>query len=158
FLYFSRSVDAGKTGIYLGSLGSKEIRLLISAESNVTYVPPGFLIYGRGEALLSQPFDVKRLELTGEPFPIANQVERIPPFGGSAFSVADSGVLMYRSPSSYTVQLAWYGRDGKRLQSVGEPGEYPQILLSPDEKRLAVERSGARNGEGNIWMLELSTG
>jgi eukaryotic-like serine/threonine-protein kinase len=158
FLYLSLRQDAGKTGVYLGSLGSKESRLLISGESNAWYVPPGFLVYGRGETLLCQPFDEKKLQLTGEPFAIADQVGSMSPGVGSSFSFADNGVLMYRNTRSNTVQLAWYGRDGKRLQSLGEPGEYPQVLLSPDEKRLAVERRDARNGAHNIWGLDLSTG
>jgi Tol biopolymer transport system component/tRNA A-37 threonylcarbamoyl transferase component Bud32 len=164
FLYVSVSATASKTGIRLGMLGSKENRLLISADSNVRYVSPGFLIYSREETLLAQPFDATKLQLTGEPFPIAEHVARIPAFlsgqfAGSAFSASDTGVLMYRSSgSSNPQQLAWQGRDGKRLQAVGEPGEYRQMVLSPDEKRLVVERLDPLKGGADIWVLELSTG
>jgi TolB protein len=41
---------------------------------------------------------------------------------------------------------------------VGEPGIYRQIVLSPDERRLAVERADPQNGTQNIWILESSTG
>jgi Tol biopolymer transport system component len=158
FLYLSLSADTGKTGIRLGALGSKENRLLISAKSNARYVPPGFLIYGREETLLAQPFDAMKLQLTGEPFPIAEHVSRMGQIAGG-FSVSDIGVLIYRSSgSSNAQQLAWHGRDGKRLQAVGEPGTYRQMVLSPDEKRLAVERRDPTKGGEDIWLLELSTG
>jgi Tol biopolymer transport system component len=42
------------------------------------------------------------------------------------------------------------------LGSIGEPGLYPQISLSPDEKRLAVQRTEAN--VPNLWILELASG
>jgi Tol biopolymer transport system component len=64
--------------------------------------------------------------------------------------------LIFRNASPATVQLAWYNRDGKRLASAGQPGLYPQVALSPDDKRLAVER--ADSNTRNIWILELTSG
>ena len=52
FLYDSFS-PAGRSGIYLGSLDANETRLLIPSQSNVSYTPPGFLIYGRQDALFA---------------------------------------------------------------------------------------------------------
>jgi hypothetical protein len=158
FLFFSQSAGPGKSGTYLGTLGSKETRLLISGEQNAQYVPPGFLIYGRGETVLAQPFDANKLRLTGEPLAIAQQVKRYAEFFVPIFSVSDTGVLVYRNAGSTNFQLAWHGRDGRRLQPVGEPGAYRQMALSPDEARLALERTGTQNGTKNIWMLELGTG
>jgi len=152
FLYGSGSSDSNKTGIYLASLGSSQTRLLVTGTFFAMYVRPGFLIYERGETLLAQPFDVGSLRLAGEPVPIADHVRE------GAFSASDNGVLVYRRQVSGNVQLAWYSREGKRQQGVGEPGIYRQIVLSPDERRLAVERADPQNGTQNIWILELSTG
>jgi eukaryotic-like serine/threonine-protein kinase len=41
FLYLSRSTEAGNSGINVASLDSRETRRLFSAESNVSYAPPG---------------------------------------------------------------------------------------------------------------------
>lgn len=73
FLYDVRSNDAGKSGIYVGAIDSKETRLLIPGESNASYAPPGFLIYGRQESVLAQPFDPKALRLAGEPVSSPNR-------------------------------------------------------------------------------------
>jgi Tol biopolymer transport system component len=39
---------------------------------------------------------------------------------------------------------------------VGEPGRYLQFLLSPDETRVAVERTN--EGNTDVWILELASG
>jgi hypothetical protein len=72
FVYRSRSAVAGKSGLYLGSLDSRETRMLIPGESNVSYAPPGFLIYGRQDTLLAHPFDIKNSSLPASPFPSLN--------------------------------------------------------------------------------------
>jgi len=78
---------------------------------------------------------------------------------GVQFSVSANGVLAYRTASGPTVsQLAWYGRDGKRLAPIGEPGPLGIIALSPDDKRLAVERTDSRLGTDDLWILELGSG
>jgi Tol biopolymer transport system component len=77
-------------------------------------------------------------------------------FPGAEFSVSPNGVLTYLMGSSGRVQLAWHDREGRRLGTIGEPGFYPQISLSPDEKRLAVQRT--EGDVTNLWILELSSG
>jgi Tol biopolymer transport system component len=54
------------------------------------------------------------------------------------------------------VQLAWVDRKGERLGTVGEPGFYRQIALSPDERRVAVE---IRGEEGfDLWVIDVARG
>jgi len=66
--------------------------------------------------------------------------------------------LVYRSAPSDTVQLAWYNRDGSRLGPIGEPGAFGIIELSPDEKRLALERLDPQLRTHDLWTLELASG
>jgi DNA-binding winged helix-turn-helix (wHTH) protein/Tol biopolymer transport system component len=158
FVYFSVAVEAGSGSICLGSLDSPQTRKLISAESNMTYAPPGFLIYGRQETLLAQPFDVKTLQLKGEVITVAEQVARAPDNAVSLFSTSDKGVLVYGGPSWPKYQLTWHGRDGAREGSIGEPGRFYGLSLSPDEKRLALHRPTPPLGNDDIWTLELASG
>jgi Tol biopolymer transport system component len=157
FLYDSFR-PAGGSGIYLGSLDSKETRLLIPTESNVNYALPGFLMYGRQDTLFAQPFDADKLHVTGEPIPVANQLAVMRYAPGTVYSVSQNGVLVYRAVGSADVQLAWYNRDGKRLGPVGQPGAYGIITLSPDEKRVALERFDAQLRTNDLWTLELASG
>lgn len=124
----------------------------------MSYVPSGFLIYGRQYTLFAQRFDANKLRVTGDPFSIAEQVEAMRYTNGSFFSVSQNGVLAYRGTGSDDVQLAWCNRDGKRQGLVGQPGPYGIISLSPDEKRVALERFDAPLGTFDIWTLELASG
>src|SRR5439155_26894896 len=51
FLYLSRSADAGKAGVYLGSLDVKETKPALRINAPVKYSPPGVLLFGRQETL-----------------------------------------------------------------------------------------------------------
>ena len=77
----------------------------------------------------------------------------------AAFSVSDTGVLVYHSDSTQKKQLVWFSRVGKRLGTVGEPREYTQLFLSPDEKLAAVSIRNSKmdRTHWNIWLLHLDT-
>jgi len=156
FLYLSQA-KIGHAGIYIGSLDSTKSTFLLSAESNAVYAPPGVVVYSREHALLAQPFDAQNLRVTGEPVPIAEQVVQTPYRGGSLFSVSSTGVLVYRTGSN-DVQLAWYGRNGRRLGPVGEPGAYHDIVLSPDERTVALTRSAPQTPVLDVWVMQIATG
>jgi dipeptidyl aminopeptidase/acylaminoacyl peptidase len=140
----------------VGSLDSKEMKRLSSVQSEVRYATPGYLLFVRDRSLMAQRFDAARLELSGDPFPIAEHVASDPIFGGGMFSVADNGVLAYRGgDASGNTQLIWFDRSGKQLAPVGPPGEYLNPELSPDGQRVAFERRSAQ-GDRDIWLLDLS--
>ncbi|MCU1273366.1 MAG: Serine/threonine protein kinase [Bryobacterales bacterium] len=160
FLYCSKKQipAVGNGAIYLASLDSTQTKMLIPVESNVSYAPPGFLIYGRQETLLAQPFDVNNLRLTRAPAAIREPVARYAGDSTSYFTVSENGVLVYRGPASGNIQLAWYSRDSTRQASVGEPGRYSHMNVAPDGRRLAAQRSDAETRTEDIWSLELSSG
>ena len=155
FVYFSISENPKKSAIYLGSLDSKETRLLLSVDSNVWYAP-GFLIYARQGTLLAQPVDVRNLRLVGQPFSIAENMEHNPG-GASPFSASD-GALVYGTAASPDMQLAWYNREGARLGAIGDRAAFQDLSMSPDETRLAVNFHNPATKKLNIWTMELSTG
>jgi Tol biopolymer transport system component len=116
---------------------------------------------------MAQPFDVGLRELTGEAVPIAEGFGTLPFGGAPAFSVSTTGVLAYRLPGAFggNGQLTWFDREGKNLGTVGEPGEYSSVSLSPDGTRVAVSRTdpqvasaGATNRNSDIWVYELAGG
>jgi formylglycine-generating enzyme required for sulfatase activity len=51
-------------------------------------------------------------------------------------------------------QLAWFDRTGKLLETVGEPGVYRGVELSPDGKRIAVHAHNENGTGGDIWVFE----
>jgi eukaryotic-like serine/threonine-protein kinase len=159
FLYQSLSGERGarESAIYLGALDSRETHMLMAADSNARYAAPGFLIYTQGATLLAQPFNADKLRLTGEPFPAAEHVGHTPDRTYSFFSVSDNGALAFRGEALGNKQLAWYSRDGVRIGGVGEPGQYDDIVISPDEGRVAVQYLDPQRGNYNIGTMDLSS-
>ena len=158
YLYGARSSDAEKTGIYLGTVGTEESRLLIRGESNIVYSPPGYLLFVRDGTLVAQAFDLGTLQLSGGAFPLPSYGgESFPALGSTfgLFSVSQNGVLAYAGGHLVDAQPTWYDRHGKVVGTIGEPGEYGTVRLSLDDRRVALERTGARAG---VWVLDVATG
>jgi hypothetical protein len=86
FLYVAVSADASQNGIFSGSLDSSQTQLVLRGASNVSYAPPGYLIYSSQGTVLAQRFDAKSLRVTGGPSPIAEQVGTFI-MGAAEFSV-----------------------------------------------------------------------
>ena len=86
FLYLASSAQRENTGIHdrLARLQGDEAFIKYD-NSNAAYAPPGYLLFLRERTLMAQSFDASKLELAGEPFPLAEQVDRItePPLDSS---------------------------------------------------------------------------
>jgi len=159
FLFLARSSQPANNAVYIGSLDSGPPERLMTVQSNVAYAPPGFLLFVREGNLMEQAFDLSSRKLAGEPSTIAERVHWVPPSSFAPFSVsADGRVLAYRSAVSAASQLFWFDRSGKRLGSVGQPGQYSQPRLSPDGRRAMLHQPDARRGNRDLWAIELSTG
>ena len=157
FLYFVRSGQAESGGVYVGSLDSKETKRLLHTNLNAMYAPPGFLLFFREETLMAQRFDANELQLSGEPFPIAERVGYNAGLGRGSFSVSENGVLAYRTGSGQINQPFWFDRSGKQIAALGAVGLYFAVWLSPDEKRTAVDRIDPKTGTTDIWLFDLAS-
>jgi Tol biopolymer transport system component len=107
---------------------------------------------------MAQPFDLKSLTLSGEPFPIAERVQG--QFNGHVtFSVSDNGTLVYGvgGEQNAGIQLTWVDRQGKTLATLGTRMAQTQAIvrgidLSPDGKRVAEHDDDP--GGGDIWITD----
>jgi serine/threonine protein kinase/Tol biopolymer transport system component len=154
FLYFQAGRTAESSGVFVAALDSDESKRLLGADTNALYSASGDLLFIRQGTLLRQSFDLKRLELSGDPTPVAEQVATSTNSVG-AFSVSENGVLAYRNglgATGGTVQLAWFDRAGKSVETIGEPGAYRGVNVSPDGKRIAVHRHDSNGGD--IWIFD----
>ena len=157
FLFLASSTQPEHDNVaYLASLGSSDRVRLFNSDSQVVYAAPGYLLYMLGNTLLARPFDAGSLRVTGEPIPIADQVERTTGSRRGAFTVSQTGVLAYRQLNE--TQLVWFDRGGRRLGTVGPPGHYRNPALSPDGKRLAVGGLDSKTGTWDVWTMELDRG
>ncbi len=157
FLFMVGSPRPESGGLHAASLDSPgERRRILAQGGRFEYAPPGRLLFVRENTLLAQSFDWKRLEAKGEAVPVAQSVDSfayVPSWGW--FSASAGGVLAYMARGESNHQLAWLDRKGGRLGNVGKPAAYGQIVLSPDERRVAVEIPDAE-GNNDIWLIELA--
>ncbi|HET6645923.1 MAG TPA: protein kinase [Pyrinomonadaceae bacterium] len=155
FIYNVRSAQAESSGIYVGSLDSNETkRLLLPTALNAVFAPPGFLLFMRNKALLAQRFDADGFQLTGEPFPVAEQVAFNMGLGRAAFAASENGVLAFRTGGGDLNQPVWFDRGGKKIGSLGAPGLYFTLWLSPDERRAAVDLVDNQTGTNDVWLFD----
>jgi len=55
-------------------------------------------------------------------------------------------------------QITIFDRQGKPVQTVGEPGMYSQPAFSPDGKQLSVVRNDLNTGHEDIWTIDVASG
>ena len=153
FLFFAQGA-AEQEGIYVGSLESGVTpSLLLRTDRMARYAAPGYLLFGRGQSLMAQPLDVERLALTGNPVRVVDGVRSDPLLRWLGVSASHQGGLAYVGGGGGAVtQLRWLDRSGAELGTVGEPREYHDPLLSPDETKVAVSR------DDDVWILDVSRG
>jgi serine/threonine protein kinase len=157
FLFFSGSHSTGAESeldaIFVGSLDGGKPRLLVNARSNAAYAA-GHLLFVRQKTLLAQRFDPKSLTLSGDAFPIAERVQDDPGFFNAVFSVSDQGTLAYQETGGTTglSELAWVDRSGKKVDVIGEPGDYFEPRISPDGRRVAL----GVGDPGDIWIYDVA--
>jgi eukaryotic-like serine/threonine-protein kinase len=122
--------------ILVGSLDSQESRLLLHAHARALYVS-GHILFLRLSTLMAQPFDVKRLELTGDAFPVADPVQENELTLNSILSVSENCLLAYlEGASSASRELIWLDRRGKKVGEVPGPDTYTGPRISLDGKKL----------------------
>jgi serine/threonine protein kinase len=121
--------------------------------------------------LMAQPFDNRKLEPAGDAVPVAERVFPVT-FSASATGVLVYGTGSFRLPAqsqqkkpdnvqtvgsnSVLGQLTWFDRQGHVMSTVGEPGLFRTLALSPDNTKLAFER--VVEGNRDVWVYDFATG
>jgi Tol biopolymer transport system component len=160
FTYFilGSSNSAQKQGIYVGSLSTQHSKLISSEIVGNTQFASSRLYYVRDRSLMAQPFDLKRLQLTGQPEAVSRQeLEEAPAFSRTGFSVSDNGVLVFQSATESVSRLSWFDRSGKELEELPRTG-YRDPALSRDGALLAVSSDENHNGRHYIHIYDFARG
>jgi len=157
-LYHGVGTSQDRQRIYLGSIDSSEETPLITSDTgNVAYAP-GYLLFIRETTLMAQSFDVNRLTLSGDPFPVAEQIQiaGYPPVG--VFSLSETGVLAYQmgTQARADTELTWFDRAGKKLGTLGTPGPYSDVELSRDAKQVSINLPDQTSRARDIWLFDVA--
>jgi eukaryotic-like serine/threonine-protein kinase len=132
-------------GIYLAALDGRAPFRLTPDTNLVGYLPSGWMLWMRGDALLAQKLDLKRAVLTGDPLTIANDI--------TFASVSAAGLVAYRMGSSRGYRLTWFDRSGVARGTIGDQVESAAAArVSPDGRRVAASLQA--NESSDIWLLD----
>jgi hypothetical protein len=131
FLYVQGALESND--VYLGSLNARpgqNAKKLLSGAGLLAYAPSpdnpdlGYLLFqgaaggssgpAFGGTLMAQSFNLRKLDLAGEPAPVAEQVD------GFTFSASLTGTLVYQLRTETERLLTVFDRQGKVTGTVGE--------------------------------------
>ena len=106
------------------------------------------------------PFDIDRLESSGGPVPIVEDVFRSPnPAATTAtanYGFSREGMLAYvpALPDSGAQRtLVWVDRQGREAPIAAEPRPYGSLQLSPDGRQVVMDVRDPENSD--IWIYDL---
>ena len=154
---FSSQIDSASQSynlLMVGSVRDDKTIPLVRVDSRVEYSTEGYLVYVTDNILVAHPFDAANLRVTGEPVPLASDVQAVNEL--AHFSVSDNGTLVYlRGQSTGLREIHWVGRAGQEIGQVGSPGSYINVALSPDGTRFAGERIVERGNTTDLWVHDL---
>ncbi len=132
-------------------------RILIAGGAFANYSPTGHLLYARGGTILSVPFDLDRLEVTGKPSPVLDGVMSHSNRGMAQFAISAAGDLFYMPGAGAfdDAHLVWVDLKGNStpLPAPLRPYRFPR--LSPDSRQVVIEVVDAAH---NIWVYDTVRG
>jgi Tol biopolymer transport system component len=118
------------------------------------YLPSGHLVYIHDGTLFAAPFDLDRLEVTGQSVPVLEGVIASQGgTGGAQFSVTDSGTLVYSTEQAMSADapIAWMDRAGKTTSLRAASANWANPQFSPDGRRLAMYINDGKQSDVFIY-------
>jgi Tol biopolymer transport system component len=149
------NAEPAQSGVWLHSMDGGESRRVLPdvATAEIVDAQPGSrvgaILFIRAGTLMALPFDMRRLEATGDPFPVAVGIG----VGTNLHWLAASslsGVVAYVSGQRSDWDYVWRNRQGKNLGGAGRAGGV--AMISPDGERVVGDP------DGNISVLEFAKG
>jgi eukaryotic-like serine/threonine-protein kinase len=165
--------------IAVQSLDSKKRNVLFAGDC-ASYLPTGHIVYAFANNLYAIPFDLKKLEVTGEPASMIEGVFRFSSVYAPQYAVSASGNMVYipetanaetgrnlvwvdkagkeelftASANAETGRnLVWVDKAGKEELFTASANAYSNPRISPDGKRVALAiKTG---GNSSIWIYDL---
>jgi serine/threonine-protein kinase len=148
------------------SIRTGERHVLLTGASNPHYLPTGHLVYTVGGTLYAVRLDLARLTVVGSGTPVIEGVQR-GIFGGSQYSVSESGSLIYlpgpvgtyEQISDQVFVLTEVDRSGRISPLRLASGPYGFPRYSPDGRQVAVQLVGTGGQEEHhVAIYDLSGG
>jgi len=145
---------AGASQVAVLDLRTRAYKVVATGEVFARYAASGHLVFASAGVLRAVPFDLDRLEVTGDPAPVLDHV-LTKSTGAADFALAANGTLVYASSDASTTgdrTLVWVNRKGEEQQLPVPPRVYVYPRISPDGSTVALD---IRDQERDIWTWDV---
>jgi eukaryotic-like serine/threonine-protein kinase len=146
--------ESQEDAVFIASLDGRENRLILKDSSDALYAS-GHLLYVHKNSFMAQPFDPEQAQITGDAFPVGENIMFDWQTRREVLSASQNGILAYQSvPQLANSQLVWFDRTGKTAGTFNA-AEYFNPRISPDGKKVAL--SLGVPGKSSIWVFDALT-
>jgi Tol biopolymer transport system component/tRNA A-37 threonylcarbamoyl transferase component Bud32 len=158
FLFLNISSNAKESGVYVGALDGRAPVRVLEGQDAAQLVPPARtgglarLLFVRRGSLMSQPFDMNALRVTGDAAVVATPVGLAENSGQARFTFSRAGVLAYSGGQSGNRELVWFDRAGKRLNTVTSPASTGTFAIDRSGRRLAFSVANELGTQQDVWI------
>jgi serine/threonine-protein kinase len=162
FMTQQRGRDYDDGAIEAVDMASGSRKVVLRGGAFPRYALSGHLLFARRGTVMAVPFDTRRLETTGAPASVLEQVLSMT--GGEAtgdgsanFDVSPSGLLVYRAgiAAARAASLLVTDRKGALVREFPDAKPFSDPKFSPDGRRIAVQVDGIPS---SIWVGEVESG
>jgi eukaryotic-like serine/threonine-protein kinase len=143
------------------SLATGEQKVLLTGAADARYAPSGHIVFMRNGTLMGVAFDLERLEVTGEPVALIEEVMHAvnsasigTDSGAGQFVIAPQGTLVHATGGIVPQPrraLVWMSRDGSSERLPIAVDAYYSPRISPIDERVAVFTSVL--GVPRVWVI-----
>src|SRR5262249_16917575 len=142
--------------IYLGQLDGSAVRRLFDAEPGAVFLN-GHVLFIRQSKVFAQPFDVNRLELSGNPLAVDDNVYSRLGYFNSILPAGRPTPALRLGSAHFAREFRWVDRSGGSPPAVGDALVNPDgVSYSPDRSQLVFfER---REASSDLWILDTRRG
>jgi len=161
FLYSSLRSAPGTVETRLGTLGSRETRAVLVADSRATFAPPDWLLFAREGLIYAQRFELDSGELVDNARPTGIRASGATNYGGhSILSCASDGSVLATVEGERRTRLVELDASGALLRELAlEPDHYNYAAYSRAGDRALLLLEQGRNselrladlGRGGVW-------
>ncbi|MEZ4387267.1 MAG: protein kinase [Candidatus Krumholzibacteriia bacterium] len=159
FLYVARGISTTASEVRLASLDADSTRVVMRNQTQAVFVD-GYLLYARNDILVAHAFDPDAAAFTADPYPIGSDVVVIGGASRSIFSVSENGrlVLMRGKNLNEATSLTWVDRQGQDVAEISERDAFDGVVLSPDDRFIALLVQDQTITDHDIWIYEIERG
>ena len=143
--------------IEVQSLKTGERKVVVRGGTFGRYAPTGHVVYTRAGTLMGMPFNLDRLEATGNPVPLIGSVVENATQGDAEFVFSQQGTLVFQTGpveggNSSLRTLVWVDRKGAETPVPAPPRPYDDPRLSPDGQQVVVQIAAATS---DVWIYDI---